>query len=75
VLDPGDLLAVVTDGVTEALDPAGEEFGDLRVSRALAASAGCGAEDALSALVAAVDGWAGTAGCTDDLTALILKAR
>jgi len=73
-LEPGDLLAVVTDGVTEALSPGGDEFGDERVRRALARSADQGATGALSALVAEVDAWAGTAGCTDDLTALILRA-
>jgi sigma-B regulation protein RsbU (phosphoserine phosphatase) len=26
-LDPGDLLAIYTDGITEAADPSGEEFG------------------------------------------------
>jgi sigma-B regulation protein RsbU (phosphoserine phosphatase) len=74
-LGPGDLLAAVTDGVTEALSPAGEEFGDERVRRVLADTAGRGAAATLAALVAAVDAWAGTAGCTDDLTALILGAR
>jgi sigma-B regulation protein RsbU (phosphoserine phosphatase) len=75
VLGPGDLLAVVTDGVTEAASPAGEEFGDERVRRVLAESAGRGAAATLAALVAAVDAWAGAAGCTDDLTALILGAK
>jgi sigma-B regulation protein RsbU (phosphoserine phosphatase) len=73
-LAPGDLLAVVTDGVTEAASPGGDEFGDERVRLSLAASADGGAALALEALVAAVDGWAGAAGCTDDLTALILRA-
>ena len=40
--EPGDLLAVVTDGVTEALSPGGDEFGDERVRRALAGPAGQG---------------------------------
>jgi len=71
----GDLLAVVTDGVTEASDPRGDEFGDERVRRVLAESEGRGAAAVLSALVAAVDAWAGAAGCTDDLTALILGAK
>jgi sigma-B regulation protein RsbU (phosphoserine phosphatase) len=73
-LEPGDLFAVVTDGVTEALSPGGDEFGDERVRRVLARSADLGATGALSALVAEVDAWTGTAGCTDDLTALILRA-
>jgi sigma-B regulation protein RsbU (phosphoserine phosphatase) len=74
-LGPGDLVAVVTDGVTEAVNEKDEEFGDERVRRALAEAAGGGAAAALSALVRAVDGWVGEAGCTDDLTALILGAK
>jgi sigma-B regulation protein RsbU (phosphoserine phosphatase) len=70
----GDLLAVVTDGVTEALSPSGEEFGDERALRALTAVAAPGAAAALASLVGAVDAWTSTAGCTDDLTALILRA-
>jgi sigma-B regulation protein RsbU (phosphoserine phosphatase) len=73
-LQPGDVLAVVTDGVTEALSPGGDEFGDERVWRALAAGADGGAPAALAGLVSEVDSWAGAAGCTDDLTALILRA-
>jgi sigma-B regulation protein RsbU (phosphoserine phosphatase) len=65
---------VVTDGVTEALNPGGDEFGDERVRRVLAEAAGRGAAASLSDLVAAVDAWTGAAGCTDDLTALILGA-
>jgi serine phosphatase RsbU (regulator of sigma subunit)/catechol 2,3-dioxygenase-like lactoylglutathione lyase family enzyme len=34
-LDPGDLLALYTDGVTEAFDAAGEEFGEERILEAV----------------------------------------
>ena len=37
-LRPGDLLAIVTDGVTEAFSPGDEEFGDERVCDSLRAS-------------------------------------
>jgi sigma-B regulation protein RsbU (phosphoserine phosphatase) len=70
----GDLLAVVTDGVTEALSPSGEEFGDERALRALGPAVLHGASAALGCLVDAVDTWTGAAGCTDDLTALVLRA-
>ena len=73
-LEPGDLLVAVTDGVTEAVDPSGREFGDERVRQALAARLGAGAAETLAGLVSAVDTWVGPAGCSDDLTALILKA-
>jgi len=74
LLEPGDLLLAVTDGVTEAVDPGGLEFGEERLRQVLAAEPGAGAAATLSALVAAVDAWTGPSGCSDDLTALILKA-
>jgi sigma-B regulation protein RsbU (phosphoserine phosphatase) len=74
VIEPGDLLVAVTDGATEAMDAAGLEFGDERVRQALAANRGQGAAATLGALVAAVDRWVGPVGCSDDLTAVILKA-
>lgn len=74
-LDSGDLLAVVTDGVTEAMSPEEHELGDDRVSEALRRLSSEGAGAALRGLVGAVDAWAGSRGSSDDLTALILKAR
>lgn len=74
-LQPGDTVAMVTDGVTEALSPDDREFGDERVCGALRALLGGSASASLEGLVAAVNEWVGSAGCSDDLTALILKAR
>jgi sigma-B regulation protein RsbU (phosphoserine phosphatase) len=73
VLASGDLLSVVTDGVTEALSAADEEFGDDRALGALrGAEAGAGA--ALRALVAAVAEWTAPGTICDDLTALVVRA-
>jgi sigma-B regulation protein RsbU (phosphoserine phosphatase) len=74
-LDPGDVVAMVTDGVTEAASPDDREFGDERVCQALHRSSGGSATAVLRGLVSAVNEWAGDAGFSDDLTALILKAR
>jgi phosphoserine phosphatase RsbU/P len=74
LLAPGDVLAMVTDGATEALSPDEEEFGDERVVAALATSHPAPAARALSHLLTTVEGWTGGGGCTDDLTALLLKA-
>ena len=73
-LEPGDLMAVVTDGATEAASPTGEEFTDARVVPALVSAAAGSASDALRAVISAVDDWTGSAGCTDDLTVLTLRA-
>jgi sigma-B regulation protein RsbU (phosphoserine phosphatase) len=74
VLESGDLVAMVTDGVTEAASPEDQEFGDEGVIEVLRKSRAAGAEEALQALVDSVHAWAGPAGCADDLTALILRA-
>jgi sigma-B regulation protein RsbU (phosphoserine phosphatase) len=74
-LEPGDVVAVVTDGVTEAMSPDDREFGDDRVSEALHRLSGGSASAVLRGLVAAVNDWASPGGFSDDLTALILKAR
>jgi len=73
-LCPGDLLAMVTDGATEALSPEDVEFGDERLAKTVSA---CGHESAALALghiLEAARSWAGPAGCSDDLTALVLRA-
>ena len=73
-LEAGDVLALVTDGVTEAFSEQEVEMGDTPVFETLAAAREQGAEGILDALVAAVHQWTGAAGCSDDLTALVLKA-
>jgi sigma-B regulation protein RsbU (phosphoserine phosphatase) len=72
-LEPGDTVAMVTDGVTDASSPDDHEFGDERVWASLRAPRG-GAAGALDALISAATAWAGAAGFGDDLTALVLRA-
>ena len=74
-LRPGELVAIVTDGVSEAMSPEDVEFGDDRVCETLRQSRGADASEALRHLVAAVGGWAGSRGGSDDLTAVILTVR
>jgi sigma-B regulation protein RsbU (phosphoserine phosphatase) len=72
-LAPGDLVAMVTDGATEARSASDEEFGDQRVLESIAGGRGVAADRQVDALFANVQAWAGEAGCADDLTALILE--
>jgi sigma-B regulation protein RsbU (phosphoserine phosphatase) len=74
-LEPGDALAMVTDGVTEANSPDDREFGDEGVCAALRTLSAGSASAILEGLIQTVTEWAGVAGCSDDLTALVLKAR
>ncbi len=79
-LAPGDLLVVFTDGVVEAVNGDGEEFGERRLEthfRVAGAGStavpGPSADDALAGLMAAVDGFVGAARQHDDITCLILR--
>jgi sigma-B regulation protein RsbU (phosphoserine phosphatase) len=75
LLRPGELVAIVTDGVTEAVAPGDVEFGDERVCEALRGLAARSAARVLDGLLASVEGWTAGAGFGDDLTAVILEAR
>jgi sigma-B regulation protein RsbU (phosphoserine phosphatase) len=73
-LRAGDVVAMVTDGATEALSADDHELGDDRLVEALSAAGASGAEQQIQRLIEAVDAWTAQRGCTDDLTALVLRA-
>ncbi|MCC7185264.1 MAG: SpoIIE family protein phosphatase [Acidobacteria bacterium] len=72
-LVPGDTVVVFSDGVSEALDSAGEEFGDDRVLASVQAAAGTDAQTLVRQVFDAVrDFTAGTAQ-GDDITAMVIR--
>ena len=71
VLKPGDLLFAFTDGVTEARNPAAEEFGQERLESLLTAHAGP-AEDLLAEVETAVREHTAGAEAFEDVTMLAL---
>lgn len=72
-LAPGEAIVVFTDGVTEAHNADGEEFGDGRLRDAAAAAATADAEALVSAVFAHVDDFAAGTEQFDDITCLVLK--
>ncbi len=71
-LEPGDRLLLFTDGIPEALSPAGEPFGDERLQALLAAHAPQTAEQIAEALLARLAEWTGrSAAFEDDLTFVV----
>ncbi len=74
LLQPGDWLGLVTDGVTEAQDPAGALYGAARAERLFVAQAqhGGSAQALVQALQAEVTAFAAGAEPADDLTILAL---
>jgi phosphoserine phosphatase RsbU/P len=71
-LQAGDRLLVLTDGFTEAADPAGQLFGDARVEAFLAATTSPG-ETALRQLTAVTREFEAGQPPSDDAAALMLS--
>jgi serine phosphatase RsbU (regulator of sigma subunit) len=74
-LCPGDLLVAFTDGVTEARNDAGEEFGEERLKELLREVNGSPAETISSVLSDRVRQWIGVAEQHDDVTFVIAAVR
>ncbi len=72
-LEPGDTLVLYTDGVTEAMDAANEEFGMERLRAVFAGGGPQGAEAANEAVFAAVREFVSGAPQSDDITCLTLR--
>jgi sigma-B regulation protein RsbU (phosphoserine phosphatase) len=68
-LQPGDRLVLYTDGVLEAANASGEEFGPVRLSALLQDSAHFSAETAVDHIVSSLQAWAKSQ--NDDLTILL----
>jgi serine phosphatase RsbU (regulator of sigma subunit)/catechol 2,3-dioxygenase-like lactoylglutathione lyase family enzyme len=73
-LEPDDLLALYTDGVTEAFDEAGEEFGEQRLVDALRRHRDRPPESLLAALVDEVRSFSAREQ-HDDLTLIVARRR
>ena len=75
-LRAGDTLILYSDGVSEAQNRAGEEFGEGGIRDAVVASLTRSPQDVLDALFASLRAFtAGHAGPQDDMTAVVLRYR
>ncbi len=70
-LHAGDMLVLVTDGILEARDPRGNEYGMMRLSRRLRTARGA-AEDVVKAILQDVDSHVGSGGLSDDITVVAM---
>ncbi len=74
-LRAGDLLLLYTDGVSEAEDPSGEEFGKDRLVSALTKTAGQSAKEVLRAVNKDLRKFRRGRPQRDDVTLLVIKAE
>ena len=74
-LAPGDLLALFTDGVSEAPAPDGEEFGADRLADLLRGHLESPLDTALRAVLDALLDWSGPVEPHDDVTLVLARVR
>ena len=72
-LERGDCLILYTDGVTEALDGNGDEFGVERTIQAVRASAGKGAAAIVTQVIDDVRNFVGSQPQNDDITLIAIR--
>jgi phosphoserine phosphatase RsbU/P len=72
-LQPGDILVIFSDGFSEALNEAGEEFGDDRILACLKENTKGTAGEILEALVRTVKAFAAGTMQSDDMTAVVMR--
>ena len=73
-IDPGEVLVLYTDGVTEAENPALEEYGRDRLVAAVRRCRHLGAREMIDFIHRDVTQWTDGRGATDDVTFFIIKA-
>jgi sigma-B regulation protein RsbU (phosphoserine phosphatase) len=74
-MESGDLLVAFTDGLTEALDCEGNEFGEDRLREALISCAHMSADEVRDEVVSLVREWSAGTAQHDDLTFVVMRVK
>jgi sigma-B regulation protein RsbU (phosphoserine phosphatase) len=74
-IEPGQMLVLYTDGVTEAVNKGGEEFGRDRLVTAVRDGRSLSSKELIKSIHATVIDWTEGLGATDDITFFIVKAK
>lgn len=72
-LSPGDRLCLCTDGIIDAMDSSGQEFGIPQLLDSLQAHSSLPMDEMLSAVVAAAEQWSAPSGPADDVSLLAIE--
>ena len=72
-LEPGDRLYLLSDGIPEAHQPDGEEFGEERISSTLQGCFDMDLDASVTRLLDDVWGWMGGTGPGDDVSVLAIE--
>lgn len=75
VLDEGDLFLLFTDGLVEAPDAVGEEYGEARLYELMRQNLGVDASHLTQLVVDSLDNWRGTTPLPDDLCLVAVQIK
>jgi sigma-B regulation protein RsbU (phosphoserine phosphatase) len=72
-LSPGDTIVMFSDGVSEALNAAGEEFGDERLQEVAAAVKDLASPEIVERIITSVRAFTKGAPQSDDITVMVIR--
>jgi PAS domain S-box-containing protein len=72
-LEPGNRVVLYTDGIVEAEDANGTDFGTSRLSKSLHATRKLPVKDGIESMIARISKWCGTSVQQDDITILAFE--
>ena len=73
-MEPGDILLIVTDGITETSNPEGQEFGEARLIKLVCRNARLSAPEICDLIAAEASRFRSGASAADDATLVVTKA-
>jgi len=73
ILQPGDMVVIFSDGVTDMINAREEAFGEERLEKILHASRDLPASDLVDLIIHEVQGHAGKTPAFDDVTVMVIK--
>ena len=71
--EKGDVVVLFSDGVTEAMNAYGEEFGIKRLEGEIVSHRDLPAQRLMESLIAAAEKWTGTSERADDVTVVVAR--
>jgi sigma-B regulation protein RsbU (phosphoserine phosphatase) len=74
-LRPGDVIALYTDGITEAMNADSDLFGDARLTRLIAEHGHLDAADLRERILREIEAFVGAADQHDDMTMILIKVE
>jgi phosphoserine phosphatase RsbU/P len=75
VLSNGDVIVLYTDGITEAMNPASDLFGDHRLSRIIEEHGHLESGELRERILREIEAFVGTADQHDDMTMILMKVE